>query len=297
MKCAYSHARPFFSQVSWTFLLAFLCLAASSVFASSPLQQSPLTLSQITNLLLNKVDEEALISQIEQFKVDFDLTPEITFDLAQAGATRAVIVAVAKNRRGSILIQPQQRIPTPLTFDQIIELVRRKVPEADIIAQIRQLKVDFELTPDQAFELAEAGATRRLLEEIKANRFEQLTITSPTDGATCGLNVRIEGKSMQIASKYLWVFITRENLPVDVWWPQVGRVNVRDDGTWVQDGRLGEKQDIGYTFTIKALWVNSAVDQKIRDYMINCQATMSYPGLPLPKGDPSAQINVKKVSH
>jgi len=60
---------------------------------------------------------------------------------------------------------------SPLTLNQVVELLESSVEEAEIIKQIEDFKVDFGLTLQTLQALIRAGATEALLNAIEDNRF------------------------------------------------------------------------------------------------------------------------------
>jgi len=257
--------------------------------------RKPVTLDQVVNLLKNKVNEAEIKKQIAQFKVDFELTSESTAKLVRAGASDELLEAIKTNRYHDVIAQQESSSRRPVTFDQIIDLLKNKVKETEIKNQIEQFKVDFDLTPESTAKLVRAGASDELLKVIKTNRSGELVITYPRNGEECGATTRVEGRSMIIPDKFLWIFAHRKGL--SVWWPQSGVVLVEKNGTWVQGVNLGEPRDIGFDFEIKAMWVDATVDRRMKDYLANGEKTGQYPGIPLLEGSPTAEVTVRKVRH
>jgi hypothetical protein len=257
--------------------------------------RKPLDLDAVADLLKNRTNEAEIKKQIVQFKADFDLTPESTAKLVRAGASDELLAAIKTNRYHEASVQQEASSRRSLTADQIIDLLKNKVKETEIKNQIAKFKVDFDLTPESTAKLVRAGAGDELLEAIKTNRSGELVITYPRNGEECGATTRIEGRSMIISDKFLWVFAHRKGL--SAWWPQSGVVSVEKNGMWVQGINLGGLQDVGFDFEIKAMWVDATVDRRMKDYLANGEKTGQYPGIPLPEGAPIAEVTVRKVRH
>ncbi|HEY7913123.1 MAG TPA: hypothetical protein VIG62_14520, partial [Blastocatellia bacterium] len=70
----------------------------------------------------------------------------------------------------------------PFSLEQLTTLLQKKVPEADIIKQIEQYKVTFELTSENTRALIRAGASDQLLKVVETNAYSELVILSPKNG-------------------------------------------------------------------------------------------------------------------
>ena len=185
----------------------------------------------------------------------------------------------------------------PLTCKEIRTLLENNVEQARIIEQVERLQTDCDIKNDtDAFKkLVLAGADIKLLDAIKANLYSEIVIISPKPGAEAGATMKVEGKSVAVQGKYLWVFAHREGL--EVWWPQGGAVAVKDDGSWRQGVFLGGANDVGFDFVVKAIWVDDKVNRELKDYLAKGEKTQQYPGISLPDGSPRAEVIVHKVRH
>ena len=74
-------------------------------------------------------------------------------------------------------------------------------------------------------------------------------------------------------------------------------MSVREDGKWVIGVYLGQHRDIGFDFEIKAIWVDGDTHRKLQHYLERGEMSGIYPPIPLPEGNLSAQVTVRKVSH
>lgn len=184
---------------------------------------------------------------------------------------------------------------TPLTFDQILGLIEEDVDETELVKQIEKYTVDFGLTRENMQALIRAGAPDALLDAIENNRFHDLIIMSPRDGDECSRILRVEGRSVAVAGRHLWLFAHRRGL--SVWWPQGGEVLVEDDGSWMQSSFLGNAADVGFKFEVKVMWVDEDVHTQMEDYLHRGESAQYFPGIRLPEGSPVAEVTCKKVSH
>lgn len=188
---------------------------------------------------------------------------------------------------------PQAPRPTPLTYEQVLDLVKKEVPEAEIIAQVERFGVNFELTRKQERKLLRLDVSDDLLDAIDNNRFQELIITSPQNGGDCKEQTRVIGRGIKISGSHLWIFARRQGLTG--WWPQGGEVYIESEGTWKQNVWLGQSQDVGFNFEIKALWVDDTAHQDMLNYLTRGNNENHYPPIPLPDGTLSAQVICNKV--
>lgn len=196
---------------------------------------------------------------------------------------------------GMAFTLPDQNESRCLTLQQVLNLLK-KVDQKKIIEQVERFGVDFELGRQTTARLVRAGAEDALLEAIEVNYCAELKIISPAEGAECGANVKVEGQSRKFPNKDLWIFAHMKSFK-DKWWPQPGPVNLEEDGRWSGVAFLGGPQDIGFDFEIKALWVDSSVNEMLKDYLRRGDQAGEYFGIALPEGSPSAMVTVKKVRH
>jgi hypothetical protein len=183
----------------------------------------------------------------------------------------------------------------PFSLEQLTTLLQKKVPEADIIKQIEQYKVTFELTSENTRALIRAGASDQLLKVVETNAYSELVITSPKNGEDAGSAIRVQGRSKKYPGKHLWLFCQRKGL--SLWWPQGGAAQVGENGDWMQSIFIGQPQDVGFDFEIVAIWVSESINKDLIDYFVSAAKTDRYPGMRLPEGSPRAQVTVRKNSH
>ena len=192
-----------------------------------------------------------------------------------------------------------QQGTTPLTYDEIISLLSKKVDGNEICKQIKTVKVSFKLTTQQISKLVKSGASDNLLSCIESNvivdkPFEAaIVITSPQRGEECGTNLQVSGTAKIIPGKHLWLFAHRRGLAK--WWPQSGEIIVEENGEWVQGAYIGQHQDIGFDFEIKAIWLDEATHSQVSQTLSTWEAQNSWPGMTLPAGEPVATVVVKKA--
>ena len=180
-----------------------------------------------------------------------------------------------------------------LQLEEILSLLENNTEEEEIIKQIKVCKVDFEIERNALRKLISAGASDSLLDVISENIVDGLRIISPSEGEKTGKSVIVEGKvEKNRKEKHLWVFAHRKN--IQGWWPQLGEIPVDSkQKSWKQTAFLGTKHDIGHDFEIKVIWLNQTNHEKMQRYMEKAD----YHGIPLPDGEPSAMVTVKKTDH
>jgi len=209
------------------------------------------------------------------------------------GLPTPALDAVAQTAQATQTAPAPQPTP-PLTYQQVLDLLKNEVPETEVKAQIVRFGVDFELTREQTITLSKAGASLELFDVIDNNRFQELIISTPQNGGDCKEQTRVLGRSIKISGSHLWIFARRQGLAG--WWPQGGEVYIESDGTWKQNVWLGQPHDVGFNFEIKALWVNDTVHQDMLNYLTRGDRENHYPPISLPDGTLSAQVICNKIN-
>jgi hypothetical protein len=83
------------ATIKYLWLIVFFLVLSFPAHAQSP--QQPFNLDQLIGLLKNKVAESEIKKQIEQYKVDFELTSENMRALIVAGASDQLLKVIEKN--------------------------------------------------------------------------------------------------------------------------------------------------------------------------------------------------------
>lgn len=68
---------------------------------------------------------------------------------------------------GAVLLFPQAATGTPLSKPEVLKLIQKKVQERRLVAVVRELGIDFKLTPEALEELRGAGASPSLLQALQ----------------------------------------------------------------------------------------------------------------------------------
>jgi formylglycine-generating enzyme required for sulfatase activity len=133
----------------------FLLLAVSGQPARPQEAAKPLSKNQVMELVKAGMDSVELADKVKQLGIDFDLTDDYLQALRKAGAQEVLIQALRAAR------------PTPLTRDQVLELVAGHVPSQRAAALVRQRGIDF--SPDEEYlrTLRVAGAEEVLLAALR----------------------------------------------------------------------------------------------------------------------------------
>ena len=203
-----------------------------------------------------------------------------------------LIMSMASLFSEAALAQPAAS--TPLTYNQILGLLKDGVPCASVVEQVERHKVDFTLDTDRIFELSENGGCRELVQAIRVNLFQPLMISSPQNGTDCRQVTRVMGRGVPQTGKHLWLFAHKAGLVV--WWPQGGEVRINSEGMWMQNVTLGNEHDAGFDFEIQALWVTPQIHRDLMNYLLKGEQEGSFPGMALPNGSPAIQITCTRTS-
>ena len=195
-------------------------------------------------------------------------------------------------------IAPAQQSPsdTCLTFNQVKSLLKAGIRDHIIIEKVQQYRVKITLNANTTAQLVQLGANEGLLKAIENNLCSSINILVPRNGEECGAALRVEGKTVQMPGKFLWVFIHAKYLR-EQWRPQVGAIKVTGKGDWSTMVYLGNPRDIGNNFEIAAVWVDEKEHQRLKKSLHNTGQSGHPPSIKLPRGEPLAKVTVKKVRH
>jgi len=189
---------------------------------------------------------------------------------------------------------------SPLTMDGIIQLKKSGVSDAEIIASIEKLKVDFFLDRQAERTLIKNYISDEIINSVIKNSPEGLFVTNVSNRDTIThFDIQLKGSSTIYEGRYLWFFSHKKELP-DMWWPQYNVVHVdpktRRFSTMVF---LGESKDINDWFEIKGMWVDQADHERILKYYDeqNESQSSTWPPLSIPFGEPEIVINLYKAEH
>jgi hypothetical protein len=144
--------------------------------------------------------------------------------------------------------------------------------------------------------LLDAGASPRILEEIKLNPLQALYFTYPNNGDVTSHFFTVEGWTKTFPDKHLWLFVHPKG--ASDWLPQDEEVQPDADGNWMHNVYVGRAQDCGLDFEIKAAWVDSESNRKLKAYFqLRCKSVKTEypdncPGIRLPQGNPTAQVAI-----
>ena len=163
----------------------------------------------------------------------------------------------------------QEDASKAFTFEQVIELLKNKVDDAEMIKQIEKHKVDFELTTKNIRDLVRANASDKLIDVIENNPYSEfrIDILKPSqDDFEVGIGADVAGTAYIPDNDYLWVLLHRTKGFKKVWWPQ-GEAEI-DPKTkaWELHVNFGQPQDIGYEFEIAVITVNKEEHEQLEKY-------------------------------
>ncbi|MBI4854655.1 MAG: tetratricopeptide repeat protein [Acidobacteria bacterium] len=123
---------------------------------------SPLSKEEIFDLLKKKVLTAKIEKAVEDRGVSFVLDTPITAEIKRLGGTNALIGAIASNH---VVVNTN-----PLTKDEILDMLKKKVALAKIESTIEKRGVSFNLDPPTTNEIKQAGGSNSLLGAI-ASRY------------------------------------------------------------------------------------------------------------------------------
>ena len=140
-------------------LLAFV-LSASTAAAK------PLTEKGLTAMVADGPGDEKIVAKLKRDGVGFEVNADVLERLKQAGASDAVLAAVAEAGNSPAAAGGGQLI----TFDAVLELLDNGWDPEDVIAKLEKSPSVFTLSVEQEKQLRDAGATDALIAAMKGVR-------------------------------------------------------------------------------------------------------------------------------
>ena len=111
-----------------------------------------------------------------------------------------------------------------------------------------------------------------------------ITITVPSDNARVPQEITVEGYANKELpeNQYLYIVIEYGGR----WWPQYGEVipgysHGTERYKFSTPARIGEEEDIGRTFTIRAILVEPTIHQHFQNWFQECTSTGEWHGIPI----------------
>jgi Mg-chelatase subunit ChlD len=136
--------------------------------AQSQRTSGPLDEDQVARMVALKVKGEVIASMVQKQGLAFTADDAALERLKKAGAPDAVLDAV----RQAAAPKPAAPADSPVTYQDVVELLNLGVPEAGILERLKQSPTAFTLDQKQVEELKRLGATPALLEAMKSVRTE-----------------------------------------------------------------------------------------------------------------------------
>src|SRR5262249_4046238 len=193
-------------------------LAVTTSLATGPVhaQQStqPKTEAQIVRMIELKVKGEVIASLIQKQGIDFTVDDPAIERLKKAGA--GDVVLAAGRQAGATKPAAATADNTPVTFQDVVELLKLGVPESEILDRLKQSPTTFTLDQGQVAELKRLGASEALLNEMKAvkpqvgaaGELSNLAIVLDCSGSMSELTP--EGRSKMDAARQAAVKLVQE---------------------------------------------------------------------------------------
>ncbi|MBK7993430.1 MAG: hypothetical protein IPK14_08375 [Blastocatellia bacterium] len=136
----------------------------------------PLSKSEIIELLNKKVPSTKIEKAVEERGASFTLDASSTAELKRLGGTNALIGAIASHY--------EVVNNNPLSKDEILEMLRKKVALTKIEGLVEKQGVSFNLDPNATNQIKQAGGSNSLIGAIASRYIASSNPTPPSDSAT-----------------------------------------------------------------------------------------------------------------
>lgn len=151
------------------FLILILFVAVIAQPAPPQEANAPLGKDQVLDLVKFGLDSGDLAKRIKERGIDFEPTEDYVESLRSAGAQDVVVQALV---RSSAL---GQESGPPLTYDQVMRLVKFGMDGTEVAQRIKKRGLDFEPTDDGLEALRKAGAQEPVIQAIREVKPKPLT--------------------------------------------------------------------------------------------------------------------------
>jgi hypothetical protein len=136
----------------------------------------PLSKNEIVDLLNKKVPSTKIEKAVEERGASFTLDPNSTTELKSLGGTNALIGAIASHY---VVVNNN-----PLSKDEILDMLRKKVALTRIEGLVEKRGVSFNLDPNATNQIKQAGGSNSLIGAIASRYIASSNPTPPSDSAT-----------------------------------------------------------------------------------------------------------------
>jgi hypothetical protein len=131
---------------------------------------SPMTKTNLLKTLKAKsMSNGAILDAVEKNGVDFETTAAVERELAQAGASPAIIAAVKSSYRAGGGGAAPNFTGSPLSKDAVVALLQNGVADAQVQQNVRTRGVNFKLNAATQQEIRSAGGSAALVNLINAS--------------------------------------------------------------------------------------------------------------------------------
>lgn len=136
----------------------------------------PLSKNEIIELLNKKVPSTKIEKAVEERGASFTLDASSTAELKRLGGTNALIGAIAS--RYTVVNN------NPLSKDEILDMLRKKVALTKIEGLVEKQGVSFNLDPNSTNQIKQAGGSNSLIGAIASRYIASSNPVPPSDSAT-----------------------------------------------------------------------------------------------------------------
>ncbi len=136
----------------------------------------PLSKNEIIELLNKKVPSTKIEKAVEERGASFTLDASSTTEIKRLGGTNALIGAIAS--RYTVVNN------NPLSKDEILDMLRKKVALTKIEGLVEKKGVSFNLDPNSTSQIKQAGGSNSLIGAIASRYIASSNPVAPSDSAT-----------------------------------------------------------------------------------------------------------------
>jgi TonB family protein len=168
-------------QSCWFLAAAVLCLASTGLVAqATQATAGPLTKQEVYDLVVGGVDNDGIIKAVYQRGIDFKPTDDYLKNLESHGANRSLLDTLRADAPSS-----------PLTKEQVYDLVVGGVDNGRIVKAVEERGIDFQPTDDYLESLESHGANGLLVDTLRASRPSPISKSELIRFLTAGTDIQV----------------------------------------------------------------------------------------------------------
>lgn len=153
---------PSQKRAGWLAFLMVIAPLAIGLSANAQPGAQPLAEDKILRMLELRIKPEVIATMVQKQGLSFTADAPALDRLKQANVPEVVLEAVRKAGAA----KPSEPTVKPVSYQDILELLRLGVPEAEVIERLKQSPTTFTLSQEQTDVLKKLGATEKLFDAM-----------------------------------------------------------------------------------------------------------------------------------